>query len=174
MKISPRLKKMFNFLNKPTNRQLENEEIPCDQNLYSNFYFNISPKLDEVYETQSSPNTSKGIKQLTEENVKKIPKMKRSKSVEDWLNDVDDSNEGVCQATKLDNVFISDKKDGCKKTPRCCDDWSSGDLHYACVDVTTPRSDQSKLFASSSEIFRSYSSFSTFQSSFDSSVDFLH
>lgn len=153
MKISPRIKRMFNFINKAGSNQDEARDVPCDEHLYSNFYFHISPRQESC----QSGNSAKHIKLLTEENVKKIPRLKRSKSVEDWLNDIDDGLVEDSQATELAQIQPA-----------------TGELHYACVDVTSHRGLQSKHFASSTQIFRSYSSFSTFRSSSDSSGDFLH
>ena len=158
MKISPRLKRIFKFLNKEGKKE-QDTTATCDQHLYSNFYFNISQNPSyEKYEIQSCDTT---IKELTEENVKKITKIKRSKSVENWLNDVE-------LGEKVDSQ-------GSQEVKKCCHDQVSTDLHYACVDVTNQKTEpsnilHSKLFASSSEIFLSYSSFSTFHSSSDSSL----
>ena len=176
MKISPKLRKVFNILRKQGNKQEEND-ASCDQHLYTNFYLNISQKVEDFYESQSGDIRDKDIRQLTEENVKKIPKMKRSKSVEDWLKDLDDSREENWQATKLENIFLSDKRNVSRERRKCSEEETPVELHYACVDVTIPRPEpsnihHSKLFASSSEIFRSYSSF--LQSSSDSSLDFHH
>ena len=156
MKISPRLKRMLSFLKKECKKEQESP-APCDQNLYSNFYFNISQQQNESFDIQSCDAT---VKELTEENVRKITKIKRSRSVENWLNDVE----------LKENLRSQEVKN-------CCHDQISTDLHYACVDVTNKKAEpsnilQSKLFASSSEIFLSYSSFSTFHSSSDSSVGF--
>ena len=96
MKISPRLKKIFNFLNKEGKKE-QNTGARCDQHLYSNFYFNLSQKPNESYEIQSCDTT---IKELTEENLKKITKIKRSKSVENWLNDIDQGSQGSQEAKK--------------------------------------------------------------------------
>ena len=158
MKISPRLKRIFKFLNKEGKKD-QDTPATCDQHLYSNFYFNIS----QSSEIQSCDTT---IKELTEENVKKITKIKRSKSVENWLNDVE-----------LDGSQDSQGSQVSKEVKNCCHDQVSTDLHYACVDVTNQKTEpsnilHSKLFASSSEIFLSYSSFSTFHSSSDSSLGF--
>ena len=161
MKISPRLKRIFNFRNKEGKKEQDTTTATCDQHLYSNFYFNISQNPSyEKYEIQSCDTT---IKELTEENVKKITKIKRSKSVENWLNDVE-------LGEKVDSQ-------GSQEVKKCCQDQDSTDLHYACVDVTNQKTEpsnilHSKLFASSSEIFLSYSSFSTFHSSSDSSLGF--
>ena len=152
MKISPRLKIIFKLLNKEGKKEQETDTATCDQHLYSNFYFNISQRPHESYTDIQSCDTN--VKELTEENVKKITKIKRSKSVENWLSDIEL---------------------GEKESKNCCHDQVTTDLHYACVDVTNQRTEpehsnilHSKLFASSSEIFLSYSSFSTFHSSSDS------
>ena len=161
MKISPRLKRMFSFLKKEGKKEPDTITTAlCDQHLYSNFYFNISQQPNESYEVESCDTT---IKELTEENVKKITKIKRSKSVENWLNDIE-----------LRGKMLGK---GSQEAKTCCQDQISADLHYACVDVTNQKAEpsnilHSKLFASSSEIFLSYSSFSTFHSSSDSSVGF--
>ena len=149
---------MFDFLRKEGKKEQATAAV-CDQHLYSNFYFNISQQ-NESYEIQSCDTT---IKELTEENVKKITKIKRSKSVENWLNDIE-----------LRGKMLGK---GSQEAKKCCQDQISADLHYACVDVTNQKAEpsnilHSKLFASSSEIFLSYSSFSTFHSSSDSSVGF--
>ena len=158
MKISPRLKRIFKLLNKEEKKEQDTDTAACDQNLYSNFYFNISQKHNESYEIQSCNTT---VKELTEENVKKITKIKRSKSVENWLSDIE-------LGEKVGSRSVLESKN-------CCHDQVTTDLHYACVDVTNQRTEpqpsnilHSKLFASSSEIFLSYSSFSTFHSSSDS------
>ena len=159
MKISPRLKRMLSFLKKECKKEQESP-ASCDQNLYSNFYFNISQQQNESFDIQSCDAT---VKELTEENVRKITKIKRSRSVENWLNDIE----------LKENL----RSQGSQEVKNCCHDQISTDLHYACVDVTNQKAEpsnilQSKLFASSSEIFLSYSSFSTFHSSSDSSVGF--
>ena len=150
---------MLSFLKKEVKKEQESP-ASCDQHLYSNFYFNISQQQNESFDIQSCDAT---VKELTEENVRKITKIKRSRSVENWLNDVE----------LKENL----RSQGSQEVKNCCHDKISTDLHYACVDVTNQKAEpsnilQSKLFASSSEIFLSYSSFSTFHSSSDSSVGF--
>ena len=150
---------MLSFLKKECKKEQESP-ASCDQNLYSNFYFNISQQQNESFDIQSCDAT---VKELTEENVRKITKIKRSRSVENWLNDIE----------LKENL----RSQGSQEVKNCCHDQISTDLHYACVDVTNQKAEQSnilqsKLFASSSEIFLSYSSFSTFHSSSDSSVGF--
>ena len=162
MKISPRLKRIFKFLNKEGKKD-QDTPATCDQHLYSNFYFNISQNPNENHEVHQSCDAT--IKELTEENVKKITKIKRSKSVENWLNDIELGEK------------VGSQTEGVQEARECCHDKISTDLHYACVDVTNQRTEpsnilHSKLFASSSEIFLSYSSFSTFHSSSDSSLGF--
>ena len=68
MKISPRLKRMLSFLKKECKKEQESP-ASCDQNLYSNFYFNISQQQNESFDIQSCDAT---VKELTEENVRKI------------------------------------------------------------------------------------------------------
>ena len=65
MKISPRLKRIFKFLNKEGKKD-QDTPATCDQHLYSNFYFNISQNPNENHEVHQSCDAT--IKELTEEN----------------------------------------------------------------------------------------------------------
>ena len=121
-------------------------------NLYTNFYFKVEPKSDEE-ESDGGSNEATifetidfSKQRLTTENVRRVKRLHKSKSVEDWLNNIEDTTEEV-RDVKVTN---------------------SNEIHYACVDVTNKsftEYDQPRLFAKSNVIFKSYSSLSTFKSS---------
>ena len=136
-------------------------------NLYTNFYFKVETKSDDSSSADLSVNSVESpdfeeidfsTRRLTTANLRKVKKLHKSKSVEDWLNTIE-----------LDNQILDDEHGlNIKPEPRgnCCSQDKS-EQHYACVDVTvTPRlrhhdSPQTRMFARFRYIFQSYSSLTT-------------
>ena len=144
--IGNRILKLFG-LSPNKSKSRNRNRVPI--NLYTNFYFKVEPKSDEE-ESDGRGNEATifetidfSKQRLTTENVRKVKRLHKSKSVEDWLNNIEDNEE------------VKDVK-------------VSNEIHYACVDVTNKsftEYDQPRLFAKSNVIFKSYSSLSTFKSS---------
>ena len=165
MSPSPFGQKLLKFLGVVNTNKAKknNKNVPI--NLYTNFYFKVETKHDASSSGDLSINSMESpdfeeidfsTRRLTTENLKKVKKLHKSKSVEDWLNTIE------CYDPILDGHehIIS----------RGCDQ-SGSEHHYACVDVTVPSprfshydSPQPRMFAKSRDIFQSYSSLSTFNS----------
>ena len=146
-----------------------NKNVPI--NLYTNFYFKVETKSDDNSSADMSVNSVESpdfeeidfsTRRLTTENVKKVKRLHKSKSVEDWLNTIEFDNHIIDGEYEHNN---KDTRDGC-----CSQEKSN---HYACVDVTVSSglchydSPQLRIFAKSRDIFQSYSSLSTYNLKFD-------
>ena len=136
-------------------------------NLYTNFYFKVETKSDDSSSADLSVNSVESpdfeeidfsTRRLTTANLRKVKKLHKSKSVEDWLNTIE--YDGHILHGEHEHINIQPEPRGC-----CSPDKS--EQHYACVDVTvTPilrhhDSPQTRMFARSRDIFQSYSSLST-------------
>ena len=139
-----------------------NKNVPI--NLYTNFYFKVeTSSADLSVNSVESPDFEEidfSTRRLTTENLKKVKRLHKSKSVEDWLNTIEFDNEIIDGEYEHNNT-----QDG------CCSQKKSN--HYACVDVTVSSglchydSPQMRIFAKSRDIFQSYSSLSTYNLKFD-------
>ena len=140
--IGQKLLKMLGFVHNK-NTPSGNKNVPI--NLYTNFYFHVEHKTgsdqdgeEEEEQSQDFQSIDFSRHRLTVENLKKVKRLRKSSSVEAWLSSLDS------EAAASDS------------------------LHYACVDVTSLEQPhlgsrpQSRMFARSRDIFRSYSSLSTF------------
>ena len=148
-----------------------NKNVPI--NLYTNFYFKVETKSDDNSSSSAdlsvnsveSPDFEEidfSTRRLTTENLKKVKRLHKSKSVEDWLNTIEFDDHIIKGEYGHNNT---DTRDG------CCNQEKSN--HYACVDVTVSSmlchydSPQMRIFAKSRDIFQSYSSLSTSNLKFD-------
>ena len=138
-------------------------------NLYTNFYFKVETKSDDNSSSSAdlsvnsveSPDFEEidfSTRRLTTANLRKVKKLHKSKSVEDWLNTIEFDGH-ILHGEQKQNII--------QPEPRGCCSPDKSEQHYACVDVTvTPRlphqdSPQTRMFARSRDIFQSYSSLST-------------
>ena len=176
MSPSPLGQKLLRMLGVVSSDKTKRNEKNVPINLYTNFYFKVETKCNDSSSADLSVNSVESPdfeeidfsnRRLTTANLRKVKRLHKSKSVEDWLNTIE-----------LDNQILDDehekKKDHLMKDIRvggctCCSQERS-EQHYACVDVTvTPKlrhydSPQPRMFARSRDIFQSYSSLSTFNS----------
>ena len=156
--IGQRLLRMFGGVN---NSKTKNNKKKVPINLYTNFYFKVeTSSADLSVNSVESPDFEEidfSTRRLTTENVKKVKRLHKSKSVEDWLNSIEFDNHIIDGEHEHNNT---DTRDGC-----CSQEKSN---HYACVDVTVSSglchydSPHLRMFAKSRDIFQSYSSLSTY------------
>ena len=150
--IGQKILKLFGLIS--SNKEMQSRSrnrVPI--NLYTNFYFKVEPKSDKDEDEEDEGQNSIfetidfSKQRLTAANVSKVKRLQKSKSVEDWLNNVETEKETKSFSEENHNI---------------------NEIHYACVDVTKKsftEYDQPRLFARSKHIFKSYSSVSTFKSS---------
>ena len=168
MSPSPLGQKLLRMLGVVSSDKTKRNEKNVPINLYTNFYFKVETKCNDSSSADLSVNSVESpdfeeidfsTRRLTTANLRKVKRLHKSKSVEDWLNTIE-----------FDNQFPfkpETQGGGCT----CCGQEKKRlEQHYACVDVTvTPRlrhydSPQPRMFAKSRDIFQSYSSLSTFNS----------
>ena len=168
MSPSPLRQTLLRILGVESSNKAKKKSKNVPINLYTNFYFKVETKSDDNSSSSAdlsvnsveSPDFEEidfSTRRLTTANLKKIKRLHKSKSVEDWLNTIE-----------FDDQIIDVEHEHSDKDTRdgCCSQKKS-DHHYACVDVTvSPRtchydSPQPKMFAKSRDIFQSYSSYSS-------------
>ena len=180
--------KLLRMLGVVSNDKAKRNEKNVPINLYTNFYFKVETKSDDSSSSADlsvnsveSPDFEEidfSTRRLTTANLRKVKKLHKSKSVEDWLNTIEFDNQilvGEHEQNKKEHLKPDIRGGGCN----CCSQKKQrSEQHYACVDVTvTPRlrhydSPQPKMFARSRDIFQSYSSLSTFNSTLSRSDDY--
>ena len=141
--IKDKILKIFGFENSKTIHGIHRNQVPIK--LYTNFYFKIEQKskadcLRVNENVEDSPDfeiVDFSKHKLTTENIKKVKSLRKSKSVENWLNNLETHHQN-----HEENI----------------------EYHYACVDVTGAGNtnnyhQQKRLFAKSNFIFESYSSY---------------
>ena len=164
--IGQRLLRMFGVVNDSKTKK-NKKNVPI--NLYTNFYFKVETKSDSSADLSAnsveSPDFEEidfSTRRLTSANLRKVKKLHKSKSLEDWLNTIE----------YQDQIPVAQIVHSCDNSgDECCRD-KKWDHHYACVDVTTSRSShydspQPRMFAKSRHIFQSYSSLSTYNLDLD-------
>ena len=174
MSPSPLRQKLLRILGvESSNKAKKKSKNDVPINLYTNFYFKVETKSDDNSSSSAdlsvnsveSPDFEEidfSTRRLTTENVKKVKRLHKSKSVEDWLNTIEFDDHIIYGEYEHNNT---DTGDGC-----CSQEKSN---HYACVDVTVSSglchydSPQMRIFAKSRDIFQSYSSLSTYNLKFD-------
>ena len=180
MSPSPLGQKLLRMLGVVSSDKTKRNEKNVPINLYTNFYFKVETKSNDSSSADLSVNSVESpdfeeidfsTRRLTTANLRKVKRLHKSKSVEDWL-----------YTSEFDTPILDDverehnNRGHYKPEPRgggctCCrQERERSEQHYACVDVTvTPRlrhydSPQPRMFAKSRDIFQSYSSLSTFNS----------
>ena len=143
--IKEKILKIFGFANSNKNLHIQCHQVPIQ--LYTNFYFKIEQKRrDDGLQCNKNVEDSPDFEivdftrhKLTSENIKKVKTLRKSKSVENWLNNLETHHQN-----HEENI----------------------EYHYACVDVTGAgntnnyhQHQQKRLFAKSNFIFESYSSY---------------
>ena len=166
MSPSPLGQKLLRILGVETSNKAKKNNKNAPLNLYTNFYYKVETKSNDNSSSSAdlsvnsveSPDFEEidfSTRRLTTENVKKVKRLHKSKSVEDWLNTIEFDDQIIDGKYENNNT---DTRDGC-----CSQEKSN---HYACVDVTLSSglchydSPQMRLFAKSRDIFQSYSSLS--------------
>ena len=153
--IKEKILKIFGFANSNKNLHIQCHQVPIQ--LYTNFYFKIEQKRrDDGLQCNENVEDSPDFEivdftrhKLTSENIKKVKTLRKSKSVENWLNNLETHQ----------NIVYENENDKNKLKYN-----DNTEHHYACVDVTSCENlhyyqHQKRLFAKSNFIFESYSSY---------------
>ena len=181
MSASPLGQKLLRMLGVVSSDKAKRNEKNVPINLYTNFYFKVETKSDDSSSSADlsvnsveSPDFEEidfSTRRLTTANLRKVKKLHKSKSVEDWLNTIEFDNQILDDVEREHNNRGHLKPEAQGGGCTCCSQKKErSEQHYACVDVTvTPRlrhydSPQPRMFARSRDIFQSYSSLSTFNS----------
>ena len=164
MSPSPLGQKLLRILGVVSSDKEKKNKKNVPINLYTNFYFKVETKSDDSSSADLSVNSVESpdfeeidfsTRRLTTANLRKVKKLHKSRSVEDWLNTIE-----------YDGHILHGEQEHVNIKPRGCCSPDKSEQHYACVDVTvTPRllhhaSPQTRMFARSRDIFQSYSSLS--------------
>ena len=148
--IKDKILKIFGLANSKNVHGIQRNQVPI--RLYTNFYFKIEQQrkddnLQDNENVEDSPDfeiVDFSKHKLTTENIKKVKSLRKSKSVENWLNSLETHQNHEDNIELLNNNI---------------------EHHYACVDVTGADGNtlfynqQKRLFARSNVIFESYSSY---------------
>ena len=126
MSPSPFRQKLLRILGVGSSNKAKKNSKNVPINLYTNFYFKVETKSDDNSSSSAdlsvnsveSPDFEEidfSTRRLTTENVKKVKRLHKSKSVEDWLNTIETlkMDAAVRKSQTITRVWTSPSSQGC-------------------------------------------------------------